>query len=508
MTVQNITASSGGAVQVDDITIIATIYQNGSAVPIEVDIRNLFAELNIYEDLFSNAIYGNILLGDSWNLLQQLQVQGLEGLRVSVRTPGMDDSATISKTFGIYSVTDQQPINFDRYQSYRLHFASLEMLGDALNKPLNREFDGSASSLVPLLYNQFFASKSGNKIPRNIKVDPNGAGIQTIGQSELKLGATKYDGTSAGLSDSTKLKFIATNWTPLKTLNWIANKTVPNNKALGGTCVFYESNKFFHFASLDDLIDTGKKDTAAVFTYKYDPANMASSSGFQSFDVVAEYSRVLNIAWTNNFNILDNMNMGYFGGQIRSIDPILKRYREQNYSFENAYQDFKHTVDGTAYGMFPKAPDSMLGRKSTLVDPRRNIVTRPSMPYFLFDNEETPLTSHKDWLSQRAARMASLSNFSINVQVNGRSDMKVGDMITFKYPNYLGNQTPEKTGQDPFLTDFFLVAAIRHFISPIKYLMSLELVKDTPNLQADSPLPSQPSVQPSQLATGWETSGA
>ena len=491
-----INSQAGGEVQIDEITLIANTPTN----TYEVDLRAVFAELNLFEDLFSNAIYGNILIGDSNNLLTQYAIQGLEGLRINIRTPGLSDKQTLNKTFGIYSISDQQALNNDRYQSYRLHFCSLEMLVDALSKPLNRPFESKAEAMVPMIFNSFVVKTGAYQIPRNLRLTD--SGTKKDGVSELKLGAPTYTNTSAGLTSTSKIKFLATNWSPFKCINYIANRTVPSNKALGGTCIFYENNKSYVFTSIDDLIKTGKQDTAQIFKYQYDPANLAddNATGY-TLDVAKDCARVLKISYEHNFNVLDNMNMGFFGGQIRAVDPLLKRYREQNYSFEKAYPDFEHTAK-KPIDMFPQSPSFLLGKKNTIIDPRRNIVTRYRIPYFHFDKEQTPLVSHVAWLQQRAARMASMSNYSISIYVSGRTDIKVGDMTTFRFPSYAGDAQDPSTFQDPYLSEYFLISAVRHFISPIKHYMTLELVKDSLDQPPDVIVATAPNVSPT-----WDSVG-
>jgi hypothetical protein len=505
-TTEQISVKAAGEVQVDELVLIANIVTNGKSAITEVELKYTFVELNLFEDMFANSLYGNVLISDSNALLDQVSIQGLEGLRINVRTPGLSDKQRIYKTFGIYSVTDVQVINNDRLQSYRLHFTSLELLADALNKPLNRAFpgtdagDASSDSMIPFIYKTYFVGSGANKIARNLKLNDNGVIERITESSSLVMGAAPYDYTSINSSDGivynnssgsgAKMKFIACNWTPLKTINWIANRAVPTNKARGGSSFFYESNKAYHFASVDDLIKSGKQDTGIKFVYKYSPANLVqdvNSPGY-SLDVAAEYGRVLKMQINNNLNLLDNMNMGFFGQQVRAIDPVLKRYRELNYSFENQFQNFEHTTSkGTAIGMFPKAPDYLLGRKNTVIDPRRNIPIRFRTPYFLFDqDEQTPIVNEVNWLSQRAARIASISNYTIQILVPGRTDIKVGDVVNFNYPGLLSDP---KVPQSPFYDGFFLITSIRHFISPIKHSMTMEIVKDAIESLADNPDP-------------------
>lgn len=507
---EQIEVTAAGEVVIDEVILIANIVGGSGAGVIEVDLARSFAEINLFEDIFSNSLYGNILISDSNNLLNQLSIQGLEGLRLKFHTPGLTDKQTIYKTFGIYSITDQQVLMNDRLQSYRLHFASLEFLNDALQRPLNRAMpsqddgiDPFAHEIVPFVFAKYVTKSTGNFIPRNFGVDNNSNMVKTE-PSKLIMGFAdydfeyyktgKYDNVLLDPLDSTesgtKLKFIVPNWSPLKTISYVTNKSIPNDKKSAGTFVFYESNKAFHYCSIDTLIEFGKLVGGKIFTYIYDPANL-KPEGSASFarDIDREYARVLNFSVQKNFNLLDNQNMGLFGAQIRTVDPVLKRYREHNYSAEADYDNHEHTADKNI-GMFPHAPNEMFGRKETKIDPRANVVYRYREPFFLFDKDtENPLVTQPLWLSQRMARLASLSNYSLQIVVNGRTDIKVGDMITYESP---GLNTQDAV--DKYFNGYFLVTAIRHVVTPIKHTMTLEIIKEGLEAEPDLPYNTAPEI--------------
>ena len=71
-----------------------------------MDIKDFCVELNIFEDLFSNALNGNILISDSRNLLKELPIIGEEYLYVKFKTPNTE--VYIDKIFRIYSVTNRE----------------------------------------------------------------------------------------------------------------------------------------------------------------------------------------------------------------------------------------------------------------------------------------------------------------------------------------------------------------------------------------------------------------
>ena len=68
-----------------------------------IDLDDYLIELNIFEDIFSNFLYGQIMLADSRNLISILPIIGEEYLLLKMSTPSLDSS--FDKTFRIYSIT-------------------------------------------------------------------------------------------------------------------------------------------------------------------------------------------------------------------------------------------------------------------------------------------------------------------------------------------------------------------------------------------------------------------
>jgi len=72
-----------------------------------VDLTEFLVELNIYEDIFSSHLYGDVLLTDSRNLIDDLNIHGEEFINVKLRTPSFDDKDTIEKTFRVFKISNR-----------------------------------------------------------------------------------------------------------------------------------------------------------------------------------------------------------------------------------------------------------------------------------------------------------------------------------------------------------------------------------------------------------------
>ena len=66
------------------------------------ELKDIIVEFNYFEDIFNNGISGNILVNDSMNYIQILQLQGQEVLILSLDKPGL--GKPIEKNFRIYKI--------------------------------------------------------------------------------------------------------------------------------------------------------------------------------------------------------------------------------------------------------------------------------------------------------------------------------------------------------------------------------------------------------------------
>ena len=93
---------AAGDVNVEELILISSSGQ-------EFDIRQYLIEINIFEDMFRGALYGNMLVVDTGNLASTVPMINDEYLRVKFTTPTINSS--IYKTFRVYSTTDRRIIS-------------------------------------------------------------------------------------------------------------------------------------------------------------------------------------------------------------------------------------------------------------------------------------------------------------------------------------------------------------------------------------------------------------
>ena len=121
----------------------------------DIDITNMYIELNIYEDVWNPHIHGSILIKDAINLIGSSPIGAGELITMKLRTATYEDEPgnVIDKSFQIYSINNRS-LNTDREQTYELGFMSIEGLTDAA-APISKRFSGNTADLVNQIYTDY-----------------------------------------------------------------------------------------------------------------------------------------------------------------------------------------------------------------------------------------------------------------------------------------------------------------------------------------------------------------
>jgi hypothetical protein len=433
-----------------DIEFLEVIISTkGSA---EIDIRQFVGELNLFEDMFAPGLYGNLLVIDALNLNNIIDLTGDEWLTLKMRTPGMpDNQGLIHKTFKIYSITDKVMISDTGKQSYVIHFCSAELFLDTL-QPQYKTFTGRIDNVVSEIFNDCL------RLDRNIKNSVTNLYIVGPTQNEVKF-------TSPG-------------WRPVQCINWLASKALGEGYKNPGY-LFYESNKAFYFANVEALIDHAAQSKAVYQNYVFSEKKLSSNQDqpnerVQNLDI--DYARAEHMQVIESINAFKNLQNGYYGSKLFSLDLQTKSYnRGLVYDHVQEYKNYHHL-------------EEISGSKSyspPFINPEYNPAAHLSF-YPKHQNLYTGFYNNvADIIEQtmplRRSLLAELNNFKIEITVPGRTDIQVGFIVGFLYPDAAPRDESDrsKLGADELYTGYYLITAIRHKFTMISHVMTLELAKDS-----------------------------
>lgn len=440
---------NAGDIDIADVTLICS---NGT----QIDLRPFMAELNLTEDVFSPSLYGNIVVADSLGLIELGPIVGEEYIRIDLNTPGLD--ARISKTFRVYHISDRNVVMDDKSQFFILHFCSPEVFVDSMSK-IYKTFSGRVDDVAGTVYTNYLQTS------RNIVVNKQNQFVDSDNQTQM---------TILNATDNT-IKFTCPGWGALKTLSWLASKSIAKDtKASDG--LFFESSQGFYWGSIGAIINAYKSEKALSAEFYYSPSNLRIPEGpvavsgvqYTAPNLTREYKIMEDFKVLDSFNTLKSNQSGYYANQVLAVDLIAKDY---------SYNNFDYVADYDKYPHMDKYPPFTA---SQFRNPQMVTEVAYSTPG-LFDGVKGNINERQPAIVQnRKSLLAGLSNIRIEGVVPGRTDFEAGSLVFFGMPKMGPKDGTDKTeGFDEYMSGLYMVSCIRHKINNQKHVMIVELVKDS-----------------------------
>jgi len=325
---------------------------------------------------------------------------------------------TIEGTFHITSVDER--VIARTTQAYVLHFMSQEGFLDNSIR-LSKKFSGKTDDIVKDIFNEISLEK------------------------QLII----YE------DHNTSLSFVSPFWSPLKCINWVTNRSYQSTPGV----LFYETNKNFYLNSIDDLIREGKDNLYESYLY-FETARSAELSLEQRYKFIKKINAV------DYLNIMDAQDYGYLASKLVTHDVATKEYREFIFDGVEYYNAHEHSEE---YSMLSP---------NLLRNPESHLHVRTNH-YNLFNDQRN--FSYDNWVMQRNHILYQYSNLKLTIEVFGKTDIEVGQMIGISIPKsiYLSEETPSDDVFDPYLTGKYLITNIRHEFTFDTHNMILECIKES-----------------------------
>jgi hypothetical protein len=422
-----------------------------SSTNIVFDLVDFLVELNIYEDMFSGCMHGNMVLSDSRNLIEKAPLIGEEFLLVKVTSPTFTES--ITKTFRIFKISDRNIVRDNNTQTYTIHFASIELFYDIM-LPLFVSFEGDITDVVSNIFSNYLMTS------RTFDISETSSEIK-----EIETVTPLYI-----LNDtSNKVKFVSPGWSPLKCINWLASKSIPKNE-IAKNFLFFESNKAFYFGSIEFLLKDVFENKNYIGDYTISAANIRD--GAPTPNINREYFIAKDVSMVDTTDHIKNYTNGYLANRILTLDIFNKKYNAIDYDYVSEYKKQFHT-SGPGDKAMP------IFTTESLRNPATDISFYPINPK-LFNNFEGNINEKMGEIyGNRKSSMLDLSNLKMHLTVPGRTDVEIGRVMYFNYPALGAKESVSEKGIDKNYSGYYLITAIHHKINKVQHLMTMEMVKDS-----------------------------
>lgn len=409
-----------GQVIVDDVTITTA---TGFTQPV----LNQVAGIQLFEDIFSPFISGNILFYDSLDLTTLFPFTGEETVRIKIHTPSFEGtSKVIDQTFYVYKLSDRETINNSTI-IYRLHFTSIETIVD-LNKKISRCFEGKCSDIVTDIIKKGYGLETKKKF--NVEPTPNG------------------------------VKFISNYWSPVKNINYVADRAV--NVKNSPSFLFFENRNGINFISLDSLY------TAPVM-FEFNQNSRSRDfrdDGSTVVNLESDYSNIQNISVPEGFNYMSGISEGLYASKQISYDLVTKKYSVKNFDMLSDFNKNNHL------NTFPITSKKVIRKNNSTI-----FHTPKSYGNF---NNFGDVTDSKV-LQKRVSLMKQIEQYKIHIEVFGRTDYTVGQRISLT----LYKNQPISAGEsnvdliDKVFSGTYIISAINHTFSREEHSCTMEIVKES-----------------------------
>lgn len=432
---------SAGDVDIQDLLLM-------SSTGIVLDIKDYLVELNIYEDIFSNFLTGDLLISDSRNLIKEMPILGEEFLIVKIRTPSLEE--TINRFFRIYGISDRIITKDHNTQLYKLKFSTVEAITDSLI-PLHNSFTGRIDNVVKNIYDTYLKSLKNFTVVKNnndITVEMKGEEI------ELKV-----------LSETdNSVKFVSPGWSPMQCINWLCSKSIPKT---GKSCnfLFWETTHGFYYGSVESLFFMN--DTINIGTYTY-----AIPNNRDTLDIATKMYLIEDLTSNSTTDYFSNFRRGYLANKLITIDLTKKSYENVIYDHVENFSKYQHTEFNNPKSLFTSY---------ALRNANTHIGFYPTSSGLFNEMDENVNERIGEIYGNRNSNLQDLQNFKLNIVVPGRTDVEAGTKLTIYVPNIgpkadedLSNPIPD----DSFSGDY-LITAICHKINLMNHSMIMEVVKDS-----------------------------
>ena len=481
----------------------------------QLEISGMTAVVNVYQDLDSAFLSGNLMFIDSVGAVNKLPIIGNEFLEFKFRTPidagGDEEMNATNHRFQVYEKRSVR--STQNTQAVALFFTSIESIRNERLR-VSKSFTGSYAEMVDKMVK---SDKSLLNSKKDLFIDPT-------------KGVYKYTFPNCRPAEGVRHMTFISEPVNYKTPDYM----------------FYENNRGFHFRCLESLYrESGDNTRNRPFVAFIDLLS-AFNPNFSTPDVESEspITKPYSFSFNDSYNTLRNTRRGMFGSVTYAHDLIDKKFIKSKLTYTNYYEQALHidaptgagavyqgimppgpaefdddyTVDDKSYGSTNKHQINRLHAskltKASSADNRKYmddyfarvfVVPSTRSNHALNDNgtEADPRMTAKQNLSE-----ATRDYFSMDIDLPGNCTYNVGDLVWCEVPSYnasemtTDNKVMREDVVDPFLTGRYLISKLHHQIDMIdqKHTTAMTVVRnvfanDLPNadtFKANAHFRSQP----------------
>ena len=416
-----------------------------SSTGVEADLSNIVVQITLFEDIFSTAFTGNIIIVDTLNLIDKLPILGQEYIELKCSTPQTNPTkdSIIEKRFVLHSIVARESVSSGA-QSYSLDIATVDSVRNLTTRVSKSYTDNIHNIVFDVLKNQL-----GTTQPLKIN---NTVGIRRI---------------------------VSPNVHPYTLVNMLKKEAITSmSDMMAPHFLFFENKNGLNFVSLEDLFFTPVSAKLHSGDKESDLSIEATSLEDDDISVAQGNKRILSHSFGNTNDLTVNIKNGMLGSNLITHDIYNKNYRTYNYDY---FRDFKKhlRVEEDPKPIYNKQIISKydfvsFANSSIKLHPTCGLVNDKQH----YGDGDLRAVIPQEWILERQAKICELNNGGvINISMNGNTLMTVGDVVHINIPitgeDHDGDEIESTSGR-------YLVSKLRHSIAPQQkqHEIHAQLVRD------------------------------
>ncbi len=421
-----------------EIRKLTITYNDGRDV---LDIRGIFEELSLFDNMMMPCMSGNILISDAIGLASKINFDGSETIDVDiVKDIDKSDFMFFKRKFTIYKLTDRKNIN-QNSEMYTLHFVSPEFLLSEQKRVRNTYTDTHSNIVSKILTDHL---KVPNSTPYIGSIVPS-KGIHTVTSS---------------------------NRSPLDAINHLTKRAV----SMDGKpdFVFWQSPYGFNFMPLSLMMTFD-----ISFTINFGVKNLSQAYG----DVLNnEILGARDYKVLSNFNYAQNIQSGVYAGKFIGFDTLTRTIKTNNISYSNVFTKIanQYPINTKIKNQENKLATQMYDSRITLY-PFQSARTTNSYLKTADVKTANIVDDSDNYIHQRKMIFDNLMQKRIRVTMPGNFGLLSGSCVQLNIPHRYNIDTEKMEQGDKSLSGKYIIVGVRHLIRYDKHETILEVATDSTN---------------------------
>ena len=377
-----------------------------------IDLYPSMASLSIYEDIFSHCLHAELILAETFDLVNEGPIVGGEMLDIEIQSGILaDKEEDVIRYKGIiYNIGSKIPTS-NQGSMYVIRLTSPEMFVSETKK-ISRYFHGSPAEIVKSLY-----------------------------RDDAYLGTQK---AIAIEQPEQSIKFTSPYWTPFKIIEWLCRSSLRTGSKSPDFVNFETLTRGFQFISIGKVI---AESDPVLHLYH----SKLTKHDVDRKDMEQQYAIIESLYVDNVFNILNRAQNGVYSSRLMIANTLTKSVSIYTTDMAETYKNME-TLNEHA----PIPPGLAVTKNAFMVSVINQEYAFPGQKSLKFE----------DWVLQRVSRLNSLNTvFKVDVQIAGRFDVGAGRKVKLM----LEKTKAAEDGQDnfdPYLSGEYLVTACCHTLTP------------------------------------------